>query len=68
VDAKIPRWLRPHIPLVAAAGEIVWVAGVRIADPVKLLPESREVLEITVAPTNGDTARIWEILGRVRQG
>jgi tRNA(Ile)-lysidine synthase len=68
VDAKIPRWLRPHIPLVAAAGEIVWVAGVRIADPVKLLPASREVLEITVAPTNPDTTRIWEILRRMREG
>ena len=68
VDAKIPRWLRPHIPLVAAAGEIVWVAGLRLADPVKLLPDSREVLEITVAPANPDTARIWEILRRVREG
>jgi tRNA(Ile)-lysidine synthase len=68
VDTKIPRWLRPHIPLVAAAGEIVWVAGVRIADPVKLLPDNREVLEITLAPTNADTARIWEILRRVRGG
>jgi len=68
VDAKIPRWLRPHIPLVAAAGEIVWVAGVRIADPVKLPPDSREVLEIAVAPANPDTARIWKILRRVREG
>lgn len=68
VDAKIPRWLRPHIPLVAAAGEIVWVAGVRIADPVKLLPDGREPLEITVAPANPDTGRIWEILRRVQQG
>ena len=68
VDAKIPRWLRPHIPLVAAAGEIVWVAGVRIADPVKLLPDCREMLEITVTPANADTTRIWEILRRVREG
>ena len=68
VDAKIPRWLRPHIPLVAAAGEIVWVAGVRIAAPVKLLPDGREALEITVAPANPDTGRIWEILRRVQQG
>ena len=68
VDAKIPRWLRPHLPLVAAAGEIVWVAGVRLADPVKLLPASGEMLEITVTPTNPDTARIWEILRRVREG
>jgi hypothetical protein len=68
VDAKIPRWLRPHIPLVAAAGEIVWVAGLRLADPVKLLPDSQDVLEITVAPANADTARIWKILRRVREG
>jgi tRNA(Ile)-lysidine synthase len=68
VDAKIPRWVRPHIPLVAAAGEIVWVAGLRVADPAKLLPDKGEVLEITLAPANADTARIWEILRRVREG
>ncbi|MGO9579588.1 MAG: tRNA lysidine(34) synthetase TilS [Desulfobaccales bacterium] len=66
VDAKIPRWLRSHIPLVTAAGEIVWVAGVRVADPVKLRPDSRDILEITVTPSNPDTSRIWEILRRVR--
>jgi tRNA(Ile)-lysidine synthase len=66
VDTKIPRWLRPHLPLVASAGEIVWVAGLRMAEPLKLLPVSREILEIAVAPANPDTARIWEILRRVR--
>jgi tRNA(Ile)-lysidine synthetase-like protein len=68
VDAKIPRWLRPHIPLLTAAGEIFWVAGVRIADSVKLPLDSPDALEITVAPANADTARIWEILRRVREG
>jgi tRNA(Ile)-lysidine synthase len=67
VDAKIPRWLRPHLPLVASAGEIVWVAGLRVAEPVKLLPASREMVEIAVTPANPETARIWEILRRVRQ-
>jgi tRNA(Ile)-lysidine synthase len=66
VDAKIPRWLRPHLPLVAAADEIVWVAGLRVADPVKLPPASRERLEITVAPNKPHTARIWEILRRLQ--
>ena len=66
VDAKIPRWLRPHLPLMAAAGEIVWVAGLRVADPVKLQPAGGELCEIMVEPTNPDTARIWEILRRVR--
>ena len=68
VDSKIPRWLRPHLPLVAAAGEIVWVAGLRVADPVKLLPSCQERWEIRVEPINPDTARIWEILRRVRGG
>jgi tRNA(Ile)-lysidine synthase len=68
VDAKIPRWLRPHLPLVAAAGEIVWVAGLRVADPVKLRPAPQDVLAVTITPTNPDTARIWEILRRVREG
>jgi tRNA(Ile)-lysidine synthase len=67
-DAKIPRWLRPHLPLVVTpAGEIVWVAGLRVAEPVKILPASREILEIAVTPVNPDTARIWEILRRVRE-
>jgi tRNA(Ile)-lysidine synthase len=66
VDAKIPRWLRPHLPLLASADEIVWVAGLRVADPVKLLPAGGEVWEISVTPINPDTARIWEILRRVR--
>jgi tRNA(Ile)-lysidine synthase len=69
VDAKIPRWLRPHLPLLASAGEVVWVAGVRIADPVKVLPAAGgEMCEITVTPANPATARIWEILRRVRGG
>jgi tRNA(Ile)-lysidine synthase len=68
VDAKIPRWLRPHLPLLASAGEIVWVAGLRLAEPVKILADSREIWEITITPSNPGTARIWEILRRVRRG
>ncbi len=67
VDTKVPRWLRPHLPLVANAGEIVWVAGIRVAEPAKILRASREILEISVTPANPDTARIWEILRRVRE-
>jgi tRNA(Ile)-lysidine synthase len=68
VDAKIPRWLRPHLPLLASGDEIVWVAGLRIAEPVKVLPAEGEMNEITVTPANPNTARIWEILRRVRGG
>jgi tRNA(Ile)-lysidine synthase len=66
VDAKIPRWLRPHLLLVTSAGEIIWVPGLRLAEPAKVLPANRDILEISVIPANADTARIWEIMGRVR--
>jgi tRNA(Ile)-lysidine synthase len=66
VDAKIPRWLRPHLPLVASDQEIIWVVGLRLAEPAKLPPLGRDILEIAVAPTTVDTARIWEILRAVR--
>jgi tRNA(Ile)-lysidine synthase len=67
VDAKIPRWLRPHLPLVASDKEIIWVAGLRLAEPAKLLPLTRDILELAVTPTTVETARIWEILGQVRK-
>jgi len=66
VDAKIPRWLRPHLPLVTSAQEIIWVAGLRLAEPVKLLSTSRDMLEIAVTPTTPDTTRISEILRQIR--
>jgi tRNA(Ile)-lysidine synthase len=68
VNQKIPRWLRPHLPLVISGADIVWVAGLRLAEPAKLLPTSRDLLEVAVTPANADTARIWEILKRVRAG
>jgi tRNA(Ile)-lysidine synthase len=67
VDAKVPRWLRPHLPLLARGNEIVWVPGLRLADPVKLLPDNQERWEITITPANPETARIWEILRQVCQ-
>jgi len=62
VDAKIPRWLRPHIPLVTSAGQIVWVAGLRPADPVKVTGASRTLLTLEISPHTPDTRRIWEML------
>jgi tRNA(Ile)-lysidine synthase len=62
VDAKIPRWLRPYIPLVVSAGQIVWVAGLRPADPVKITKASRLLLSLEISPNTADTRRIWELL------
>jgi tRNA(Ile)-lysidine synthase len=62
VDARIPRWLRPHIPLVASRGQIVWVAGLRPAEPVKVTEASRTILTLELRPTNPSTQRIWQII------
>ncbi|MDP3182721.1 MAG: tRNA lysidine(34) synthetase TilS [Desulfobaccales bacterium] len=65
VDSKIPRWLRPYLPLITSAGRIVWVVGLRVAEPVKLTPSSRTVLEINATPNHATTRRLWEILQKV---
>ncbi len=62
VDAKIPRWLRPHLPVVISGEVIIWVPGLRLAEPVKLTPATSRVLEIEVSPTTATTARVWEML------
>jgi tRNA(Ile)-lysidine synthase len=62
VDAKIPRWLRPHLPLVASAAGIIWVPGLRLADPVKLTPETKNLLELAIAPANPDASRVWDFI------
>jgi len=67
VDAKIPRWLRPHLPLVASGEGIVWVPGLRLADTAKLTPTSRQALELTISPANPTTTWVWELLLALRQ-
>jgi tRNA(Ile)-lysidine synthase len=62
VDAKIPRWLRPHLPLVVSRDSIIWVPGLRLAEPVKLTPETKRVLELTISPANDRAARVWDLL------
>lgn len=47
VDKKVPRAMRPYVPLVLAGPEILWVVGYRIAEPFKIRPETRRVLELS---------------------
>lgn len=49
IDAGVPRWERARIPLVEAAGEIIWVAGVRRAATAPVGPETTRILEVTLA-------------------
>jgi tRNA(Ile)-lysidine synthase len=46
VDAKIPRSWRGRIPIVCSPQQIIWVAGWRIDDRVKLTEASKEILRL----------------------
>jgi tRNA(Ile)-lysidine synthase len=62
VNRKIPRYLRPYIPMVSDARGLIWVAGLRVAEPVKVTPATRGILEIHLSPSQPATRRIWEML------
>jgi tRNA(Ile)-lysidine synthase len=49
-DAKVPRDLRHRIPLVYNARHLVWIAGLRIDDRVRLTPETRRILVLQLEP------------------
>ena len=48
IDARIPRWERPRIPLLEAAGDIIWVAGVRRGQTAPVGPHTKRILEVTL--------------------
>jgi tRNA(Ile)-lysidine synthase len=46
-DRGIPRSLRHHLPVVTAAGRVVWVAGVAVSEDFRLAPDAREAAVLT---------------------
>ncbi|MEE8620049.1 MAG: tRNA lysidine(34) synthetase TilS, partial [Dehalococcoidia bacterium] len=46
VDAKIPRSWRDHIPVVCSPQQIIWIAGWRIDDRVKVTEAVKEILHL----------------------
>jgi tRNA(Ile)-lysidine synthase len=50
VDVKIPRSQRPFIPLLLSRDQIVWVVGHRLAESVKVSPQTRILLRIEALP------------------
>ncbi len=48
IDAGIPRWERSRIPLLEAAGDIIWVAGVRRGHTAPVGPSTKRILEVTL--------------------
>ncbi len=51
IDRKIATGRRNMVPLVRAAGEIIWVAGVRIAHPYRVTSRTRRVLLLEQEPS-----------------
>lgn len=48
INRKIPVTARARWPLLCAGDEILWVVGVRLAERVRLHPQSREILYISL--------------------
>jgi tRNA(Ile)-lysidine synthase len=44
LDARIPRTWRPRIPVFCTPQQIIWLAGWRLDDRVKVTPRTRDVL------------------------
>ena len=47
VDAKIPSTWRDRVPLICSRDSIIWVAGWRISDSVKITESTKKVLRIS---------------------
>ncbi len=57
IDAKIPRWERDGIPLLAAGNEVLWIAGVRLSERVKITPHTRKILKLQLRTGTATTPR-----------
>jgi len=50
IDEKLPARLRPRIPVVRDGDRIVWLAGVRMSEEYKVVPETRDPVRLTWEP------------------
>jgi tRNA(Ile)-lysidine synthase len=50
IDARVPRELRHQIPLVENADHLVWIAGLRLDDRVRITPQTERILMIRIEP------------------
>ena len=46
IDAKVPRWERPRVPVLEAEGRILWIAGLRRGVAAPVTRDTRDVVEI----------------------
>ena len=52
INLKVPHRARTHWPIVCSGDEIVWVAGLRLANAYKITPKTEQVLKLNL--TKGD--------------
>lgn len=52
IDAKVPRELRQKALLVCCEEEIIWVAGMRLAEPYRISNSTGKILALTVETLN----------------
>ncbi len=57
IDVKIPRWERDGIPLLAAGNEVLWIAGVRLSERVKITPRTKRILKLQLRTGTATTPR-----------
>ena len=65
IDAGVPRWERERVPLLEAAGDIIWVAGLRRGQAAPVGPETKRILEVTL---RSDSAPRSPLAGSPREG
>lgn len=46
IDAKIPRYLRDHLPIICDQEDVLWVCGVRRSEKGRVTPDTDEILRI----------------------
>jgi tRNA(Ile)-lysidine synthase len=50
IGARVARWRRDSLPLVDAAGSIVWVAGIRRGAAAPITASTRRIMELELLP------------------
>jgi tRNA(Ile)-lysidine synthase len=50
INAKVPRWDRRRVPVIEAAGAVIWVANLRRGAAAHVTSRTRHVLELALVP------------------
>ncbi len=48
IDMKIPQIKRKTVPLMVDAGSVIWIAGMRMSERVKITDKSRKILKVEI--------------------